>query len=106
MSSTLRRFEVLLPLRFNDGSEIPQELLGEALNEIVDRFGAASFETQAVVGQWQHEGTMYRDELSRLIVDIRDTAKNRKWMKQFKTRWKERLRQLEIWMTSFQIELD
>jgi hypothetical protein len=43
MSSKSRRFEVLLPVRFNDGQDVPAELLGDAVNEIVCRFGAASF---------------------------------------------------------------
>jgi hypothetical protein len=45
MSSKWRRFEVLLPLQFNDGSDVPAELLAEAVLEIVDHFGAASYET-------------------------------------------------------------
>ena len=50
MSSRWRRFEVLLPLQFNDGPEVPGEWLAEAVLEIVDEFGAASYETQKVEG--------------------------------------------------------
>jgi hypothetical protein len=39
---------VLLPLRFNDGRDVPGEWLAEAVLEIVDHFGAASYETQKV----------------------------------------------------------
>ena len=46
MSSKWRRFEVLLPLQFDDGREVPPEGLAEAVLEIVDHFGAASYETQ------------------------------------------------------------
>jgi hypothetical protein len=81
MSSKLRRFEVLLPVRFNDGREIPQELLGEAINEIVDQFGAATFYKQAIEGHWQHGDSMYRDDLACLVIDVPNTAQNRKWMK-------------------------
>ena len=56
MKSKLRRFEVLLPARYNDGAEVP--------------------------------------------------AMNRKWMKEYKARWKERLKQLEIWMVSYQIDVE
>ena len=45
MSSRWRRFEVLLPLQFNDGREIPSEWLAEAVLEVVDNFGGASYET-------------------------------------------------------------
>ena len=41
MSSRLRRFEVLLPLQFNDGRDVPGEWLAEAVLEIVDQFSAA-----------------------------------------------------------------
>lgn len=40
MSSELRRFEILFPPQYNDGSEKPRKLRGQALKEIVDRFGA------------------------------------------------------------------
>jgi hypothetical protein len=45
MSSRWRRFEVLLPLQFNDGREVPPEWLAEAVLEVVDHFGAACHET-------------------------------------------------------------
>jgi hypothetical protein len=106
MSSKWRRFEVLLPLRFNDGREVPQDWLAEAVLEIVDRFGAASYETQKVEGHWRHGGSVYRDDLVRLVVDVPDLVKNRKWMKQFKARWKARLEQLELWMVSYAIEVE
>lgn len=106
MSSKWRRFEVLLPLQFNDGRSVPAEWLAEAVLEIVDQFGAASYETQKVEGHWRHGGVLYRDDLVRIVVDLPDTAKNRQWMKQFKTRWKARLEQLELWLVSYRIELD
>ena len=56
MSNKWRRFEVLLPLQFNDGSDLPGQLLAEAVLEIVDHFGAVSYETQRVEGHWRHGG--------------------------------------------------
>lgn len=106
MSSRWRRFEVLLPLQFNDGREVPPAWLAEAVLEVVDHFGAASYETQKVEGHWRQSGVLYRDNLVRIIVDIPDSAKNRQWMKQFKVRWKERLEQLELWMVSYCIEVE
>ena len=38
MSNRWRRFEVLLPVRFNDGRDVPPDWLAEAVLEIVDRF--------------------------------------------------------------------
>lgn len=50
MSSKWRRYEVLLPLQFNDGRSVPADWLTDAVFEIVERFGAASYETQKVEG--------------------------------------------------------
>jgi hypothetical protein len=106
MSSRWRRFEVLLPLQFNDGEEIPPDWLAEAVLEIVARLGAASYETQKVEGHWRHGGVLYRDDLVRIVVDVPDSAKNRQWMRDFKSRWKDRLRQVELWMVSYRIEVE
>ena len=74
--------------------------------EIVDHFGAVSYETQKVEGHWRSGGNLYRDTLVRLVVDVPDSAKNRQWMKQFKERWKARLEQLELWLVSHRIEIE
>lgn len=66
MSSTFRRFEILLPLRFNDGRPVPDELIADTLLELEQRFGAVSSETQTIQGFWQHQGHSYRDDLTRL----------------------------------------
>ena len=40
--SALCRFEMLLPLRFNDGSVVPREVMAETIGELEERFGAAT----------------------------------------------------------------
>jgi hypothetical protein len=106
MSSNWRRFEVLLPLRFNDGRDVPSEWLAEAVLEVVDRFGAASYETQKVEGHWRYGGVAYRDDLVRVVVDVPDSAENRSWIKEFKEQWKARLEQLELWVVSYPIDIE
>jgi hypothetical protein len=106
MSSKWRRFEVLLPLRFNDGRDVPGEWIADAVLEIVDQFGAASYETQKVEGHWRQGAITYRDDLVRIVVDVADTSENRQWMRAFKGRWKLRLEQLELWMVSHRIDVE
>jgi len=106
MSKKWRRFELLLPLQFNDGKVFPETWLPDAVLELVAQFGAASYETQTVQGQWRHEGILYQDELVRLFVDVPDLAKNRRWMKQFKERWRNKLKQIELWMVSYRVEVE
>lgn len=106
MSNSWRRFELLLPLRFNDGREIPSEGLAEAVLEIVGHFGAASYETQKVEGHWRQGPITYRDDLVRVVVDVPDTPEHRSWVRQFKDRWKPRLEQVELWVVSYQIDIE
>ena len=40
MSRSLRRFEILLPLRFNDGQPVLDELVADTLLELEQQFGA------------------------------------------------------------------
>jgi hypothetical protein len=106
MSSKWRRYEVLLPLQFNDGRDVPSEWLAQAILEIVDHYGAASYETQKVEGHWRHGGVIYRDNLVKVVVDVPDSAANRQWMRRFKAQWKSQLEQVELWMVSYRIEVD
>ena len=106
MSSSWRRFEVLLPLRFNDARDVPPEWLAEAVLEIVNQFGAASYETQKVEGHWRQGAITFRDDLVRVVVDVPDTTEHRDWVREFKDRWKIRLGQLELWVVSYQIDVE
>jgi hypothetical protein len=106
MTSKWRRFEVMLPLQFNDGNPIPEDWHTEAVLELTEQFGASSFEKQAVEGRWFHSGTLYRDSLAKLVVDAPDLVKHRRLMREFKARWKERLQQLEMWMVSYRIDVE
>jgi hypothetical protein len=103
--SSLRRYEVLVPLLFNDGTPVPGNLLAETFSELRDRFGAASWETQALRGSWEHAGESYEDNLTRFFVDVPDLPEHREFFKQFKERLKERFNQLEVWITSHLIDV-
>jgi len=105
MSESYRRYEILLPLRFNDGQQVPVELLTETLLQLEERFGAVSCETQTIRGSWQHEGESYRDELVRAFVDAEDLPANRQFFLDLKGQLKSRFRQHDIWMTTYPIEV-
>jgi hypothetical protein len=74
--------------------------------EVVARFGAASYETQKVEGHWRYGGVTYRDDLVRIVVDVSNTDENRAWMREFKTRWKAKLEQIDLWVVSYLIEVE
>jgi len=91
---------------FNDGTPVPEELLARTFIELRDQFGAASWETQVVRGAWEHEGTIYGDNLTRFFVDVPDVPEHRKFFTEFKDRLKARFDQLDVWITSHPMRCD
>lgn len=105
MSNSFRRYEILLPRQFNDGQPVPDELMAETLLDLRRQFGVVSTETQIIRGLWMHQGQSYRDELSRVFVDVPDTAESQQFFREFKDHLKVRFRQIDIWMTSHPIDI-
>ena len=105
MSKVFRRFEILLPLRFNDGQSVPDDLIADTLLELRQQFGAVSCDTQTIRGMWTFEAEVFRDDLVRVYVDTNDALEYREFFVQFKERLKARFQQLDIWMTTYPIEV-
>ena len=105
MSKVFRRFEILLPLRFNDGRPVPDESIADTLLERRQQFGAVSCETQTIRGTWTFEAEVFRDDLIRVYVDAGDVTESREFFVRFKESLKARFQQLDIWMTTYPIEV-
>jgi hypothetical protein len=103
--SDLRRYEILVPLLFNDGRPVPESLLAQTFAELRERFGSASWETQTVRGAWQYQGEVYLDNLTRFFVDVPDLPEHRAFFRDFKQKLKARFDQLEIWITSYPLDV-
>ncbi len=103
--SALRRYEILVPLLFNDGSPVPEALLAQTFTELRERFGAASWETQTVRGAWEFQSVVYEDNLTRFFVDVPDLPEHREFFRAFKENLKVRFNQLDIWVTSYPLDV-
>ncbi len=102
--SLLRRYEILVPLVFNDGSPVPEALVAETFKELREHFGAASWETQVVHGVWESKEVIYHDNFTRFFVDVPDLPKHREYFVSFKETLKHRFNQLDVWITSHPID--
>ena len=100
-----RRYEILLPLRFNDGRRVPDELIAGTILDLRARFGAVSSESQVIHGTWQHQTEVFRDELMRVFIDVEDTTDNRTFFVSLKQRLKSQFQQLDIWLTSYPVDV-
>ena len=100
-----RRYEILLPLYFNDDSPVPRTLIAETIEELENRFGAVSSETQIIQGRWQSGGKHYSDELVRIWVDAEETDSVKAFFAELKEKLKARFEQLDIWMVSYSVNV-
>jgi hypothetical protein len=100
-----RRYEILLPLQFNDGSAVPEALLWQTVEELEFRFGGVSWDSQVVRGIWAHEGVIYRDNNTRLVLDVENSEENRAFFATLKQTLKARFKQLDIWITSHVVDV-
>ena len=100
--SVLRRYEILLPLRFNNGRSVPPELVANTVLKLRAHFGVVSWESQNIQVQWLR---VYQDDLVRLFVDVADTPENRQFFLQLKEQVKTDFQQFDIWLTSYPIDV-
>ena len=100
-----RRYEILLPLQFNDGRPVPESLIWETIEQLEQRFGAVSWETQVIRGVWLTEGVVFRDNNTRLCLDVEDTPGQREFFVGLKERLKSKFQQLDIWITSHVVDV-
>ena len=103
-TARLKRFEILLPLTYNDGREVEPEKFDQTAEELSDRFGGITQDTVRVTGAWQYGGTRYRDELLRIRIDTRDPAATA-FLTAYKGLLKQRLQQIDIWITAHELEV-
>jgi hypothetical protein len=99
------RFEILLPLFYNDGRQIEPEKFTATDRQLLSCFGGVATDTVSVRGKWQYENTLYSDELMRLRVDVEDTPESWDAMRSIKEDLKARFEQIDIWITAHRIDV-
>ncbi len=101
----MTRYEILLPLFYNDGRPIEPEKFLATDDDFVQAFGSTSTDQVTVHGQWKYQSTLYSDQLIRVRVDVNDTEENRAAMRGLKEILKSRFEQLDIWITAHHIDV-
>ncbi len=84
---------------------MPDVAIADTLIELEEQFGAVSCETQTIRGRGRSEGQSYRDDVMRIFVDVPDAPESRGYFIAAKERLKARFQQLDIWMTTYLIEV-
>ena len=100
----IRRYEILLPLNYNDGTEIEPEKFDLTAEELSDWFGGITQDTVRITGTWKYGGARYRDELLRIRIDS-DDPEAVDYLRTCKQLLKERFQQIDIWITAHELEI-
>ena len=97
----VQRFEIYLPLRYNDGTMIPEEHYRQVEFELVERFGGVTMIEQRnpLKGIWKFQNRRYVDEI--IIVTTLDFrysegSQSEPFFTDYKEQLKQRFEQLDI----------
>src|SRR6266700_801290 len=101
----LKRFEILLPLNYNDGRTIEPEKFFETNEELLEQFEGLTSDTVEVHGTWMYAGTVFHDRLIRLTIDSPNPDEALVFLERYKEVLKARFEQIDIWITGHEIEL-
>ena len=101
-----KRYEMLLPLRYNDGSPVGSGKFTQTQEELFNEFRGLTIDFVPIIGYWMDPtDAVIEAESVRLVVDVLDTPENREFFVQWKEQLKERFEQIEIWIVGIAIDL-
>jgi hypothetical protein len=96
------RCEIIVPKKYNDGTDVEPQHYEQTYKELVERFGG--FTANDVKGGWMHLSKVYQEDNHVFKVDIGiDVARSElKFIKnQYKETLKARFKQHEIYIFTF-----
>ena len=100
-----RRYEILLPTRYNDGAPVEAEKFDLVIEELSDRFGGITFHPEHLRGVWLHQGQKFEEANVQVVVDVEDSPEATGFFARYKQILKERFRQIDIWIVSHEIRI-
>ena len=94
----MKKYEIYLPLKYNDGSKIEAQKISQIREELVDVFGARTVSSQAAPyqGAWNHRGIDFIEDIIKIEIIARADRKTQKFFRQFKQRLKRLLKQIDV----------
>ena len=103
----MRRYEIYLPLKYNDGKEIEPVKIQRIKQELVERFGAITVSSLSspYQGTWKYGGVAYVDDIIKVEIVASGDKVTKKFLKDFKERLKKSLRQVDILITTHGIQV-
>ena len=103
----MRKYEIYLPLKYNDGKEIEAEKIKQIKEELIGMFGAITVSSRSspYQGTWKYGGVEYIDDIIKIEIVTSGDRVTKKFLKDFKERLKVSLRQVDILITTHGIQV-
>lgn len=101
----MKEYDIYLPLSFNDGRAVPEEVVNEVKARLVKRFGGLTYFPQENEGTWQFGGTTFRDRVVILRALAQDAGDARSFLAGLKPWLLEAFKQTSILMVEREVSL-
>ena len=98
----MKKYEIYLPLKYNDGREIEPEKIKQIREELIDVFGALTVSSQAAPyqGRWKYGGVDFIDDIIKIEIIAGDDRKTESFLRRYKEHLKRILQQIDILITA------
>jgi len=97
----MKKYEIYLPLKYNDGKEIEPEKIKRIREELIAVFGALTVSSQSAPyqGSWKYGGVNFIDDIIKVEIITPHDREAEKFFKEFKEHLKQLLKQVDILIT-------
>src|ERR1051325_7865019 len=102
---SFRRYEILLPTRYNDGSQVEDEKIDLVVEELSEEFGGVTLHPEQLRGVWFHQGQRFEEANVRVVLDAEDTSRASDFFVRYKQILKQRFRQTDLWIVSYEVRI-
>jgi hypothetical protein len=103
----MKKYEIYLPLKYNDGTKIETEKIKQIREELVDVFGARTVSSQHAPyqGAWNYRGSDIVEDIIKIEIIARADRKTQTFFRQFKERLKRLLKQIDVLIIAQDVRL-
>ena len=97
----MKKYEIYLPLKYNDGKKIESEKLKEIRQQLMAVFGGITVSSMSAPyeGTWRYAGVEFNDNIFRIEIITTEDLDSLRFFKNLKRQLKRTLRQLDILIT-------
>lgn len=103
----MRKYDVYLPLKYNNGKPIEPVKISDICDELADVFGAITVSplTAPHQGRWKYGGVEFIDDIIKVEIVTSNNRATKRFFKELKERLKRSLMQIDILITTHGIQV-